>query len=141
MRPVTGAGDLLHLGAASALLAVPFVPYVAVGEQPYAAIGFIERVSALLAMQVIEGGWMVPPTLALVTSTSVLVALALPRNRRTAGHAVAAILATVSALMAYHFTGQSVILHPLAGPKLLIIGAVFSLGAITVDQLRVGRSG
>ncbi len=134
MRPVNPVVDLLRVGAASALVAVPFVPYVAVGEQPYAAIGLIERVNALLAMRLVEDGWMVPPTFALGTSVLVLVALALPRAHRTAGHAAVALLATVSAIMAYRFTGQSVILHPLMGPKLLAIGASLSFGAIAVES-------
>ena len=125
--------DLLRLGAASSLLAVAFVPYVAVGEQPYAAVGFIERVDALLDMQVIDGSWRVPPILALITSLSALVAIALPRRHRNRGHVCAAVLSLLAAAMAYRFTGQSVILHPLMGPKLLVLGGALWFGALAGD--------
>ncbi len=141
MRPEKPVVDLLRVGAASALVAVPFVPYVAVGEQPYAAIGLIERVNALLGTQIIDGSWRLPPMFALITSLATLVVIALPRTHRTTGYVAAALLASVSAFMAYRFTGQSVILHPLIGPKLLVIGAALSIGAIAVDQMTIRRSG
>lgn len=140
MTPMNRVVDLLRIGAASTLLAVPFVPYVAVGEQPYAAIGFIERINALLGMQVIDGSWRMPPILALITSLSALVMLALPRTHRIKGHVAAMVLSALSAVMAYRFTGQSVMLDPLMGPKLLIIGAAFSLGAVAVDQMAMMTS-
>lgn len=140
MRPLIRVGDLLHIGAASALVAVPFVPYVAIGEQPYAAIGFIERVNGLRGTQIIDASWLVPPALALATSLSVVVVIALPRAHRTMGHMAATLLATVSALLAYLFTNQSVILHPLMVPRLLVFGAVLSLCGIAIDQLTISRS-
>lgn len=139
MTPVNPVVDLLRVGAASTLVAVPFVPYVAVGEQPYAAIGLIERVNALLGMQIVDGSWRLPPILALITSLATLVVIALPRDHRTAGYVAATVLASVSAVMAYRFTGQSVILQPLMGPKLLAIGAALSFSAIAVEQITISR--
>ncbi len=140
MSPTIRIVDLLRGGATTALVAVPFVPYVAVGDQQYAAIGFIERVNALLGMQVIDGSWRVPPMLALITSVSALAVLALPRTQRTRGRVCAMLLSVLSATMAYRFTGQSVILHPLMGPKLLVAGAALSFGAVALD-LRATRVG
>lgn len=129
------AVDALSFGAAGVLAAVPFVPYVAVGEQPYAAIGFIERINALLEMQLIDGSWRVPPLFALLTSMTALVVLALPRPHRLKGHMAVTALSALSVVIAYRFTGQSPILHPLMGPKLLVIGAALSLTAVIVDRL------
>lgn len=133
MRPFR-VTDALRTAAAGALLAVPLLPYIAVGEQRYAAVGFLQRIDALVAMPLIDGSWRVPPLLALVTSVSALVVIVLPRAHRTTGLVITAALSLSSALMAYRLTAQSAILHPLMGPRLLVIGGVLSLGALALDK-------
>ena len=125
---------VLHLGAIAVAIAVPFVPYVAVGEQPYAAIGFIERVSSLSDMRIVDASWRLPPMFALVATFSMLLATLLPDKRKRVGRMAAAALSAFAAVLTYQLTAQSAILAPLLVPKLLLASSALLLTSHVLDK-------
>lgn len=131
----------LRYSSAALLAAVAFVPYVSVGTQRYAAIGFFERVGALSSMAVVDASWQIPPVIALLAGAAGPVLLLIPSSIRTPALTIAAGLAFLGAASSYWLVAQTAIIGSLAAPRLLVLGGTTALlAALTGRDVIIGPS-